>query len=78
MDKIGLTAKQKQVFEFLKMYHKTYGVFPSTREIAQGKIDGQTILKKRPLSTAHGLIKNLQKRGWIEVMPYTPRGIRII
>ena len=47
MDKIGLTAKQKQVFEFLRMYHRTYGVFPSTREIAHGKIDGQVILNKR-------------------------------
>jgi|5B_taG_2_1085324.scaffolds.fasta_scaffold12188_2 SOS-response transcriptional repressor LexA len=78
MDKIGLTAKQKQVFEFLRMYHKTYGVFPSTREIAQGKIDGQVILNKRVESNVHNLLKSLQKRGWIEVMPYTPRGIRII
>ena len=78
MDKIGFTARQKEVYEFLRAYHKTYGVFPSTREIAQGKIDGQTILQKRVESNVHALLKNLQKRGWIEIMPYTPRGIRIL
>ena len=27
MDKIGLTARQKEVYEFLRAYHNTYGVF---------------------------------------------------
>ena len=48
------------------------------QEIAQGKIDGQTVLQKRVESNVHALLKNLQKRGWIEIMPYTPRGIRIL
>ena len=76
--KFGMTPKQKQVYDFLIAYQKTYGVYPSTAEIAAGEIDGRQILPKRHKSACWHLMTRLKQRGYIEVLPYTTRGLRVL
>ena len=77
-DKFGMTIKQKQVYDFLISYHKTYGVYPSTAEIAAGEIDGRQILPKRHKTACWHIMSRLKQRGYIEVLPYTQRGLRVL
>ncbi len=77
-EKFGMTPKQKKVYDFLIAYRKTYGVYPSTAEIAAGEIDGRQILPKRHKSACWAIMTRLKQRGYIEVLPYTERGLRVL
>tara|TARA_R100001510_G_scaffold51985_1_gene52338 strand:- start:134 stop:376 length:243 start_codon:yes stop_codon:yes gene_type:complete len=77
-EKFGMTPKQKKVYDFLIAYQKTYGVYPSTAEIAAGEIDGRQILPKRHKSACWAIMTRLKQRGYIEVLPYTERGLRVL
>ena len=79
MTKAGLTPKQRQVFDFLRLYHKTKGYYPSVREIGVGQIDGQQVMQKRTSTTSvHRILFSLQERGWITVLPGKARSITIL
>jgi len=79
MTKAGLTPKQRQVFDFLRLYHKTKGYYPSVREIGVGQIDGQQVIQQRTSPTSvHRYLVALQERGWINVLPGKPRSITIL
>ena len=77
-DKVGLTPKQKEVYDFLKAYQRTYGVYPSTSEIAAGELDGRQILPRRHKAACWAIMSRLKHRGYIEVLPYTARGLRVL
>ncbi len=77
-DKVGLTPKQKEVYEFLKAYQRTYGVYPSTSEIAAGELDGRQVLPRRHNSAGWAISSRLKQRGDIEVLPDTARGLRVL
>ena len=56
MSKQGLTPRQSDIYRFLVAYHKEYGVYPSMREIAEGKIEGEQVITKvsaYPLLSLH-------------------------
>jgi len=77
--KAGLTPKQQQVYNFLRLFHKVNGYYPTTREIALGIVDGQQILPKRSsFSSVHRFLDVLQERGWIEKMPGRARSLTIL
>ena len=79
MTKAGLTPKQRQVFDFLRLYYKTKGYCPSVREIGSGQIDGQQVMQQRTSSTSvHRILFSLQERGWITVRPGQARSITIL
>jgi len=77
--KAGLTPKQKQVYDYLRLYHRVHGCFPSVREIGEGKIEGEQVLTRRTSPTSvHRYLKALEERGWIQVMPGRARSITIL
>jgi len=79
MQKMGLTPKQQQVYDFLRVYHKVNGYFPSVREIGVGKIDGQQVLPERTSPTSvHRYLAVLKERGWIDMMPGKARSITLL
>ena len=79
MSKVGLTPKQQQVYDFLRVYHKTNGYYPSVREIAAGRIDGQQMLEERTsTSSIRRQMSALKERGWISVMPGKARSITLL
>ena len=66
MSKQGLTPRQSDIYRFLVAYHKEYGVYPSMREIAEGKIEGEQVITKVSASSAVKLtLDRLESRGWI-------------
>jgi SOS-response transcriptional repressor LexA len=76
--KHGLTRKQKAVFDFIRLYIKANGVSPSVRDIATGKIDGHQVMSERSsLQSVHRMIKCLEQRGWIQLLPGQARSITI-
>ena len=77
--KAGLTPKQQQVFNFLRLFHKVNGYYPSVREIGRGGVDGQQVLPERTSPTSvHRYLDVLQQRGWIEKMPGRARSLTIL
>jgi SOS-response transcriptional repressor LexA len=79
MDKVGLTPVQNEVYNFLRMYHREHGVFPTVKECCAGKIDGEPVIKKRSSTNGmHRILKGLEERKWIEIMPMRGRAIRLL
>jgi SOS-response transcriptional repressor LexA len=79
MDKVGLTPVQQEVYDFLRLYHKEYGVFPTVKELCSGKIDGEQIIKPRSSTNGmHRILKGLEERQWIEIMPMRGRAIKLL
>jgi len=79
MTKAGLTPKQQQVFDYLRLYHKVNGYFPSVREIGEGQLDGKQVLPVRTSPTSvHRQLQALQERGWISWLPGKARSITIL
>jgi SOS-response transcriptional repressor LexA len=79
LPRIGLTPKQALVLQFLKQYHKEYGVYPTVREICKGKIDGQQVIKKSSApSNVQRILECLKRKGWILKEVASPRGIAIL
>ena len=65
------TDKEKQVYRFLVDFTTQNMYAPTTEEICQG-----TGIKAK--STVNSVLKDLDAKGLIEVVPRTPRGIRIV
>ena len=79
MDKAGLTKRQKEIYDFLRLYHKANGSFPSVREICQGRVEGQQLMKERSgTSSVHYNLHTLESRGWIKIEPGQARAITIL
>tara|TARA_A100000172_G_C3042930_1_gene111223 strand:- start:2928 stop:3170 length:243 start_codon:yes stop_codon:yes gene_type:complete len=78
-DKMGLSLKQKQVFDFLVKFYKVYGVYPSVREILKGEIDGTKVMPPRVNpSNINQMLKEIEERKWIERLPGKSRAIRVL
>lgn len=76
---MGVTPKQREVYDFLRAYHKAYRVYPTYREIAEGKINGEQVIARRSsMVTIQRMVKSLVDRGWIEKQPYVPRAYLIL
>jgi hypothetical protein len=68
---VGMTQRQHQAFDLLKAsIGNGEGIPPTMREIA----DGMGIT----LSRAHAVVKQLQHRGLITMVPRCPRSIAIV
>ena len=79
MNKAGLTPRQKDVLGFLQLYYNEYGIFPSHREISNGKIEGkQVITKVAASSTIKDTLDRIEKRGHIRKNPHMPRGLELL
>ncbi|QDP60336.1 MAG: hypothetical protein Unbinned4509contig1000_6 [Prokaryotic dsDNA virus sp.] len=78
-EKMGLTFKQKQIYDFIVLFEKQVGVYPTYREIMAGKIEDTQLIPKR-VSTNHifRTMNALVERKWIEKMPNRERGIKIL
>jgi len=69
-NKIMLTKRQKQVFDFITSYHKRRGYSPSLEEI-------QKHFKLASVSTAHFHVKKLQDLGLLGKQYNKPRSIEL-
>lgn len=65
-----LTKRQKQVFDFISLYHKNQGFSPSLEEIRKH-------FKLASASTAHFHVKKLQNLGLLEKQHNKPRSIAL-
>lgn len=66
-----LTARQKQIYDFIVEYTKKNCFPPSVREIGEGVGLAST-------SSVHSHLKALEDKGYIETKEMQPRAIRII
>lgn len=66
----GLTKKQADALQFIKVYRSNFGVSPSYREIAH-RFDIS-------LGRVHDLITDLVERGCITMMPHRARSIALV
>lgn len=67
---IGLTEKQEKVLIVIQEYIKTYKMSPTIRELCD-------LVGIKSTSTMWGYIKRLQKRGYIDMINFSPRSIKI-
>ena len=78
-NKLGLTPNQKDVYDFLRVYHKQNGVFPTLREIMKGEIEGRKVIsERRSTRSAFNLLRGLEERGWIKTAAGKSRGIELL
>lgn len=66
-----LRDKQREIYDFLKVYTENKGYPPSVREICEA-------VNLRSTSTVHGHLKRLEKKGLIKRDPTKPRALEII
>lgn len=77
--KIGLTPEQQELLHYLKAYHGVYGVYPTVREMCEGKLDGEQLMKPRKSpSNVHRMLIALQQKGWILREIASRRGIAVL
>ncbi|MGI9332549.1 MAG: transcriptional repressor LexA, partial [Gammaproteobacteria bacterium] len=67
---LTLTARQQQVLQFIQKFMDTEGFPPTRAEIAQG-------LGFRSVNAAEDHLKALMKKGAIDILSGTSRGIRV-
>ncbi|WP_375597599.1 LexA family protein [Devosia sp. Naph2] len=67
---VGLTKKQTETLRFIKQYRSIHGLSPTYREIA-ARFDIH-------VSGVHDLVKDLQERGYITMMPHRARSIALV
>ena len=65
-----LTERQREVLDFIRLYITTHSWPPTRVEIADA-------LQVYPHAITEHLAA-LQRKGWIEVVPHTARGIRVL
>ncbi len=79
MNNFGLTARQQDVYAFLKRYHNVHGVFPSVREIAKGQIEGQQVIQQNTSTgNIHRILVALEKRNVIARQTARARSMRFL
>lgn len=66
-----LRDKQREIYDFLKVYTENKGYPPSVREICEA-------VNLRSTSTVHGHLKRLEKKGLIKRDPTKPRALEIM
>ncbi len=77
--KMGLSPVQQDMYNFLVLFQKENGYMPTMREIGEGKIDGEQVIKKRTsTNSVRQILMCLQERRWIEMMPMRGRSIRLL
>tara|TARA_B100001248_G_C27309358_1_gene421105 strand:+ start:172 stop:423 length:252 start_codon:yes stop_codon:yes gene_type:complete len=77
--KVGLTPEQQRLLGFIRAFHVEHGVYPTVREMASGKIDGEQVLeKRRSISNVHRMLVCLQEKGWILREIASHRGIAVL
>ena len=69
MDNLG--KRQKEIYEFIRLYFDKHSIPPTVREIAEA-------VSLKSTSTVHLHLKELQKRGLISMEPMKQRSIAIM
>ena len=69
--KDGLTPKQQQMYDIIKLYIKSNSYSPSYEELKQ-------LIGSNSKSHVHGLVHQLNKRGWIKFANGRNRSISIV
>ena len=71
MEMGNLGKRQKEIYEFIKLYFDKHSIPPTVREIAEA-------VSLKSTSTVHLHLKELQKRGLISMEPMKQRSITIM
>lgn len=70
----SLTAKQKEVYDFIKEFWEVEKRCPSLREICEGRLKNKQILEQRTArSTAHAIIGHLVSKNYLSETYYNDR-----
>jgi SOS-response transcriptional repressor LexA len=78
-EKIGLTPVQKDIYDFLCMFHQVHGYMPTLKEIADGKIEERQILAARKSkNTIVQILDNLAQKKWIVRNKGFQRGLQVL
>ena len=70
VDKIGLTEKQLEVFDYIRAYHKTSGVYPTHKDMSDHFGTSRSNIAKH--------LAALERRGWINRSRGTKAGLTIL
>lgn len=70
-DQVALTQRQQQALSFINQYIATQGYPPSRYDICDA-------MGFSSPNSAQEVLGRLQAKGWIEVTPRIPRGIKVI
>src|SRR6201992_2749129 len=71
VDRMDLTKRQQEIFDFIKRYSAKYGYPPTVRDI--GKAVGLA-----SSSTVHAHLANLEKIGLLRRDPTKPRALELL
>ena len=71
MDKLGLTPKQKKVYDMIVKFINSNGFSPSYEEIKQ-------LMSSNSKSHVHALVHQLKNRGWIQFGKGRNRSISVV
>ncbi len=71
MSKIPLTARQREMYEYIVWFIKENQISPTYREIAEQFGIGFG-------SGAQSVVKRLELKGYIDIVPEIARGIRVV
>ena len=64
--KKGLTRRQKEVYDFIVMFHRQYGIFPTFSQIRKGRIQNNQVMKEvKSNSSIYYVLEEIERRGWI-------------
>jgi SOS-response transcriptional repressor LexA len=64
--KKGLTRRQKDVYDFIVLYHRHYGIFPTFSQIRKGQIQNNQVMKEvKSKSSVRSVLTEIERRGWI-------------
>lgn len=70
MGKEKITAKQQEVYDFIKSYIESNGYSPSTRDIGVG-------VSLKSTSSVFSHLENLKRKGYIDFNESSPRTITL-
>ena len=70
VDKIGLTEKQLEIFDFIRAYYQTSGVYPTHREMSDHFGKSRSAIAKH--------LAALERRGWINRSRGMKAGLTIL
>ena len=70
-DKLGLTPKQKKVYDLIVSFINSNGFSPSYEELKQ-------LINSNSKSHVHALVHQLKKRGWIDFGKGRNRSIFVV
>ena len=78
-NRIGLTPRQQEVLAFIVQYYREEGYYPFLKEICEGKINGEQVIKKvSSRGTITLVLECLERKGYLKREKGSPRALCVL